>query len=344
MKAVVTTGDGHVALRAVDKPHVGPTQVLVRILAAAQNPPDHLKITYRPTLEGLIPGHDFAGRVEAIGAEVPAGLRHVGERIAGFLNSVRETGGAFAQYCVADAQVLISLPDTLGDEDAAGLGLAGFTAAQALWISQSGLPTPSAPAPTPFPILVWAGATAVGQYTIQLAKLSGLQVVTTASPRNHALLKTLGADAVFDYHDAEVCGEIREFTNNGLAHAVDCISDATTTQQVVQCLGPGGGTVALMLNEPVQAPGVQARFDLVYTLLGKAFEYPMPYEASPDNYEFGKVTALLFSRLLREGKLKTTPVKLVPNGLNDVDEWLDYMKQGKVSGEKITYRVAQEAV
>lgn len=56
----------------------------------------------------------------------------------------------------------------------------------------------------------------------------------------------------------------------------------------------------------------------------------MPYAADPEHYEFGKRTAALLTRLLADGKLKTTPVKLVPNGLNDVGEWLEYMKQGKV--------------
>ncbi|KAJ7116394.1 chaperonin 10-like protein [Mycena epipterygia] len=351
MKAVVTTGDGGVALRSVRKPQPGPTQVLVRVVAAAQNPPDHMKLG-RLT-EGVICGHDFAGRVEALGGDVPAGLRHVGERVAGFVNGGMdaETGGSFAEYCVADAAVLISLPDALGFEDAAGLGLAAFTAAQALWISQPGLPTPLAPAPTPFPILIWSGASAVGQYTIQLAALSGLQVITTASPRNHALLTALGASAVFDYRDPEVCAKIRAATEDKLARAVDCISDAGTTHQVVESLGAGAGAggsfVSLVLNEPVQAPpgvDVRAQFSLVYTLLGKAFEHPMPYAADAEHYEFGKSTAEMLARLLAEGKLRTTPVKLVPNGLEDVGEWLEYMRQGKVSGEKITYRVAEDTV
>ncbi|KAJ7454761.1 dehydrogenase [Mycena latifolia] len=343
MQAVVTTGDGRVALRAVPKPQPGPTQVLVRVFAAAQNPPDHMKISFRTT-EGVVSGHDFAGRVETLGADVPAGARHVGERVAGFVNGGvdKETGGAFAEYVVADAHVLISLPDSLRYEDAAGLGLAALTAAQALWISQPGLPTPDAPTSTPFPILVWAGASAVGQYTVQLAALSGLQVIATASPRNHALITRLGATAVFDYRDLEAPAKIRALTDNRLAHAVDCISDAGTVRQVAASLGTAGGAVSLVLNEPVPAPGVLAKFSLVYTLLGKEFEHPMPYAADAEHYAFGKRSAALLTRLLAEGKLQTTPVKLVPNGLNEVDEWLEFMKQGKVSGEKITYRVAED--
>ncbi|KAK7032846.1 chaperonin 10-like protein, partial [Favolaschia claudopus] len=346
MKAVVTTSDGNVALKDVPKPKLRPTEVLVKIFAAAQNPPDHFMITFGAP-EGLILGRDFAGKVEAIGAEVPPGVRFVGERVAGFLNSGLNKGdsGAFAEYCVADANVLVSLPDSLTYEEAAGLGLAGFTAAQALWISQKGIPTPKAPAAAAFPILVWAGASSVGQYTIQLAKLSGLRVVTTASPKNHELLKTLGADAVFDYRDPEVVSKIRAWTDNQLAHAVDCISDATTTKQVAACMGTGGGSIALTLPEPIDAPGLHAQFDLVYTMLGKAFDHPMVglFPMSPERYEFGKATAQLLTQLLSEGKLRPTPMKLVPNGLSDVGQWLEYMKQGKVSGEKITYRIAQES-
>lgn len=47
-------------------------------------------------------------------------------------------------------------------------------------------------------VFVYGGSSGVGQFGIQLAKLSGYKVVTVASPRNHELLKGLGADAVFD--------------------------------------------------------------------------------------------------------------------------------------------------
>jgi NADPH:quinone reductase-like Zn-dependent oxidoreductase len=47
-------------------------------------------------------------------------------------------------------------------------------------------------------IFIYGGSTGVGQFAIQLAKLSGYKVVTVASPRNHEFLRSLGADAVFD--------------------------------------------------------------------------------------------------------------------------------------------------
>ena len=47
-------------------------------------------------------------------------------------------------------------------------------------------------------VFIYGGSSGVGQFAIQLAKLSGYKVVTVASPRNHEFLKGLGADAVFD--------------------------------------------------------------------------------------------------------------------------------------------------
>lgn len=121
----------------------------------------------------VVVGHDFAGTIEEIGPELPAGLRELGERVAGFVRGgnhthgcpprlltltykcvpgfLKETGGSFAEYCVADAQVLVTLPDSLSYEDAAGLGLSGFTACQTLWQNRD-IPTPLEPAEEPFPV------------------------------------------------------------------------------------------------------------------------------------------------------------------------------------------------
>ena len=55
-------------------------------------------------------------------------------------------------------------------------------------------------------IFIYGGSSGVGQFAIQLAKLSGYKVVSVASPRNHQFLRTLGTDAVFG-----VCISLRVF-------------------------------------------------------------------------------------------------------------------------------------
>jgi NADPH:quinone reductase-like Zn-dependent oxidoreductase len=120
----------------------------------------------------VVVGYDFAGTIEEIGPDVPGGLRKLGERVAGFIDGCRsnlllahpaiintnttvpsDLGGSFAEYCVVDAQVLIPIPDSLSYDDAAGVGMAGLTACQALWQNQD-LPTPLNPISEPFPVSI----------------------------------------------------------------------------------------------------------------------------------------------------------------------------------------------
>ncbi|KAF9465715.1 dehydrogenase [Collybia nuda] len=341
MKAVVTADGGKIALKAnVPVPTPGHGQILVKVIAAAQNPPEWMNLA-NPNPNDIVLGHDFAGVIEEVGPGVPQDLRKVGDRVAGFLNGCvsKEEGGTFAEYCISDAHVLVAIPDSLSFEDAAGVGLAGFSACQALWQNRD-LPTPLSPTKESFPFLVWGGASAVGQWAVQLAKQSGLQVIATASPKNHELLKSLGADAVFDYRDPDVSKKIREFSGDKLAHAVDTIAEGDTTAQVCASFGSKGGYAALLLPAKSTREDVKAEFSLVYTLFGKAFESPLPYPAIPEHYELGKKFGVLLSTLLRDKRLKTTPLKLVPNGLADVEKWIQYQKDKKVSAEKITYRIS----
>ncbi len=57
-------------------------------------------------------------------------------------------------------------------------------------------------------IFVWGGASSVGSNAIQLAHCSGYRVVTTCSPHNVDYVRSLGADAAVDYHDAHAVDEI----------------------------------------------------------------------------------------------------------------------------------------
>lgn len=70
------------------------------------------------------------------------------------------------------------------------------------------------------------GAATSGQYTIQLLHLAGYtQVYATASPKNHAYLKELGATKVFDYRSPNLAKEILEATGGAkVAIVVDTIA------------------------------------------------------------------------------------------------------------------------
>jgi len=184
-----------------------------------------------------------------------------------------QANGAFSEYLVARAELeVVPIPDGWSFEEAAQLGVAPMTALQCLHETLE-LPSPfeashKATAEQPQrTILVWGGASAVGQYAIQFAKLCGLRVLTTASSKNFDLVKGLGADEVFDYRDESVVEKIRAATGNALDIAIDTISEGKTPAQVTGAIGEKGGKVAIILPYESPRPTVKVTFSMVPDLL-----------------------------------------------------------------------------
>ncbi|KAJ7839262.1 chaperonin 10-like protein [Mycena olivaceomarginata] len=300
MKALVTVGDGSFQLKEVAVPGPGADQILVKVVAAAQNPTDW-KTLLLHTQPGNILGCDFAGTIVQIGTDVPAGLRKLGERVAGVVHGGIGPNGAYAEYVVADAALVIALPDDMTFENAAQLGVASLTTCQCLYQCLR-LPTPLAPALVPDDILIWSGTSATGQYAVQFAKVAGLRVISTASPGNIDFVKSLGADEVFDYADSKTPKRIAAAAGGTLKYAVDCISEGMTPNQAV--------------------------------------EFPFPFPQNSEHHENAKMYCKLISEVLSKHTIKPVPLRLYPNGLASVELGFEDMKAGKVHAEKITYRIS----
>ncbi len=162
------------------------------------------------------------------------------------------------------------MPGGWSFEEAAQLGVAPLTALQCLHETLE-LPSPfedrTAPEQPQRTILIWGGASSLGQYAIQFAKLGGLHVVTTASPKNFDLVKGLGADEVFDYRDEDVVEKIRVATGNALDIAFDTVSEGKTPAQVTGAIGDKGGKVATILRYESPRPTVKVTFSMLPNLL-----------------------------------------------------------------------------
>ncbi|THV06339.1 zinc-binding oxidoreductase ToxD [Dendrothele bispora CBS 962.96] len=345
MLAVCSAHNGTIDLRQVDIPKVGPNDILVKVEAAAQNPTD-----WKFTSQGGFPkfimgdsfnlsdltivGCDYAGVVTEVGESVTTDVK-VGDRIVGWVFGSIEMNGAFAEYLVAPSHMFLKPPQSWSFEDGSQLAVACYTACQCLYQSL-GLPPPENPTTTPIDILVWGGSSSVGHFVIQLAKLGGMRVIATASPKHFDRLKALGANEVFDYHDPEVPQKIRAYTNENLQYAIDCISEKSTYQLVSNSLSPEGGTISCILKYRTEVrPEVKVVFSIAYELFGKTFG---SFTSSHEMIDLAKNSSDLISKLLAEGKITPAPLKIYPNGLASVSEGLEYMRSGKVSGEKIVYQ------
>ena len=207
MRAAVydTYGDADViSVREHDEPPVGPDTVLVRVKATSVNPVDwkirlgYLQAAYPHHLP-IIPGWDVSGVVEAVGPAVVTGIA-VGDEVWGYVRRDDVQWGTSAELVPAPERTVARKPASLSFEEAAAVPLAGLTAYQAL--------VEALDVKAGERVLVHAAAGGVGQFAVQIAAARGCEVVGTASPKNHEMLRSLGVSEVVDYNDGPVSKQL----------------------------------------------------------------------------------------------------------------------------------------
>ncbi|KAH6962358.1 chaperonin 10-like protein [Ilyonectria sp. MPI-CAGE-AT-0026] len=317
--------------------------ILVKTVSVALNPTDwkHIEFLAPP---GALIGCDYSGVVEAVGKDVKKPFKK-GDRVCGFAhggNAVQLEDGVFAEYIVAQGDLQVLIPDSLSFQEAATLGVGISTVGQGLYQSLK-LNLPTEPLKESVPILIYGGSTATGTLAIQFAKLSGYEVITTCSPHNFDLVKSLGADKVFDYRSADAAAEIRKYTNNNLKYVFDTISLEASAKFSDEALSTEGGEYSSLLPIAIERANVNDRSTLAYTVVGEEFLFgPNTIPAKPEDKEFGITFWELAIKLLGEGKVKVHKPSVRSGGLQGVLEGLQLMKEDKVSGEKLVYNVSSE--
>ena len=144
-----------------------------------------------------VPGYELSGVIDAVGEGVPAS--RVGEPVVALCNF-----GAYAeQVCVPAAQAF-ALPDGVTLEAAAALPVNYLTAHIMLAVL--------APVQAGDRVLVHSAAGGVGQAARQLVDLAGGQVLASASPPKHGLLREQGCALVFDSRLPRFADVVREAT------------------------------------------------------------------------------------------------------------------------------------
>jgi NADPH:quinone reductase-like Zn-dependent oxidoreductase len=244
MRALVLSrygGPEHTALTDVPQPSPRTGELLVRVHAAGLNPVDFktragaLKIIHNYPLP-IVMGNELSGVVEAVG---PGVMRFAkGDRVFARVN--KDIMGAFAEYAVVHEDHAARMPTSLDFPSAAAVPLAALTALQALR-DELRLSADER-------IFIPGATGGVGTFAIQIAKLLGAHVATTASPRSKALVKRLGADVVIDYSR-----ERFEYKLSGYDCAFDLLGGDTLTR-LWSVLKPGGRVVSIAgMPEPVTA-------------------------------------------------------------------------------------------
>lgn len=181
-------------LQCVDAepPKLQPGQVLVENQFAAVNPYDWMaRNGEMKFLSGrrfpMVLGCESSGVVLEVAGDVQS--PQVGTRVV----AICGRAGAYAQQIALEATEVVPLPENVSFEAGASLPVAGSTAWDALH--------QIAKIKAGQRVLVYGAAGGVGTFAVQLAKLAGCEVTAAARSEKHELLRSLGANHVFDYRE-----------------------------------------------------------------------------------------------------------------------------------------------
>ena len=236
MRAITYTAFGPadtvLALCDIPTPDPAAGEVLVRLHRSGVNPSDVKSragsrpgVT-KPPFPLVIPHSDGAGVIEATGPGVDPARK--GERVWTWNGQWQRPHGTAASHIAIPAAQAVPLPDGIGFDTGATLGIPGLTAAQTV-LGGGDIAGKT--------LLVSGGGGSVGHLAIQLARWAGARVIATASPgtsSDHA--QEAGADTVLDYRAPDLAEQILA-ANDG--HPVD---------RAIECeFGPNIDTLAQVM-------------------------------------------------------------------------------------------------
>ncbi len=232
--AVAPPGElaGKFEIRDVPAPTPGPDQVRVRVLYAAVNI-DDLRIaegrfpvpgkSIRPSeAKPHVPGHDFAGIVDAVGERVTR--LKVGDRVYG------QASGAWAELCVADVRSAGVLPEGWSPQRAVSYVMGALVARAAID------KVPQVEGKTG---LVIGASGSIGNVALQFLVHHGAKIWAVCSGRNAEAVKALGADAVVDYTKAPFDEQVLEGETR-FAFVIDFVGGRENERASYRVLKPHG--------------------------------------------------------------------------------------------------------
>lgn len=240
-------------------PHAG--QVLVRVHATSINPLDYQ--VRRGDYRDLVPlpaitGHDVSGVVEAVGPGVT--MFSPGDEVW-YTPQIFDGPGSYAEYHVANENIIGRKPASLSHLEAASLSLVGGTVWEAL-IGRAALRVGES-------ILIHGGAGGVGHVAIQVAKAIGAKVFTTVREDNFEFARSVGADVVIDYQKEDYIDAVmRETGGRGVDVVFDTIGGNTLSRSPDALAQLGRVVTIVDIEQPqnvVQAWGKNASYHFVFT-------------------------------------------------------------------------------
>lgn len=302
-------------LNQVAKPTPKADEVLVKIHASTVTAADIMMREGKPVIGRLylgikqpkrtILGFEFAGEVVEVGNAVTR--FKVGDAVFGGTTTL----GCYAEYaCISESDVITTMPDGIRYEEAAPMSGSAVTVWNFL-VRVANIQRGQK-------ILIIGASGGVGTYAVQLAKHLGAVVTGVCSTQNVALVKSLGADEVIDYTQAD-------FTQNGEQY--DIIFDTVNKSSFSACnksLAPKGVYMPTVF-------GVGILGQMLAAAIGGKKIKSSSTGLLPQKTRLGYLEEV--KTLLQTGKIKTVVDRTYP--LNQMTEAHTYVEKGHKKGSVI---------
>jgi len=302
------------------KPTPGPRDLLVKVEAVSVNPVD-TKQRKTDTAAPRVLGWDAAGTVAAVGAQVT--LFRPGDAVY-YAGDVTRPG-CDSEFHLVDERIVGRKPASLDFAHAAAIPLTAITAWEAFFDRMKVASGKS--------LLIINGAGGVGSIGIQIAKLTGLKVISTASrPETVAWVKELGAEHVLD-HRRPLRPQVEAL---GLKH-VDYIANFSGELDahwpaMADLVAPQGAVVTIVGNrEPLSMDVVRSKSAAVCWEL----MFTRPRFQTPDMIEQHKLLNQV-AEWLDDGKLRSTlREKLSPINAANLRKAHERLESGRMIGKLV---------
>lgn len=298
MQAVVCVPGG-TEVSSVPDPWPAAGQVVVEVDACGLCGSDVHAIADGWTQPGQILGHEFSGRIAAIGADVtgwragqPVAVNPLGScrncracsvglpfRCAEFPNLGLSAPGAYAQYVAVQASQLVALPDGVEAE----VGAHAEPLAVAMQAVAQANPGPGDKA------LVY-GVGPIGLNVIMALRLAGVNFIVAAgrSPGRRAAAAAVGADVVLDTREIGIA-EYAEQGDLRFTAVFECSAAPGSGDESLAVLEPGGCFVEVALTSQAAAVSLERLVQEGLRLTGTCAYTYATYEAAVDAIVTGRV-------------------------------------------------------
>ena len=300
--------EGRLEIQEVPEPIQKENEALIRVRAVSLNRGEVRKsLTYAE--EGYRPGWDFAGVVEKA---APNGLGpKVGERVVGMKGS-----GTWSEIITVAPEAMALIPDSVSFEVASTLPVAGLTALHAL--KKGGMLLGKK-------VLITGATGGVGDYALQLAKLSGAKTYAHVRREEQiSIAKNSGAEFVLVGSDLKSAAE----NAGSFDLIIDSVGDKVLADALA-ILNEGG----VCVNLGVSAGSAVTIDAATFFLTGRASLYGLILF---DEFKPGETAShglTILGELLAEGKIK--PLISVEEDWSKVAEVAEGLNSRKFAGKAV---------